>query len=117
MSSAIEARPLAGDPTSRGKISQVAGKPAPKEMLVDLVRLEREYFVRRLDLSCPNQMVSFGTSGHRGSSLDGTFTEAHVLAITQSICDYRHRQGLRRTEDSSTTRLTVAPLIPRLLDG
>ena len=93
MSSAIEARPLAGDPTSRGKISQVAGKPAPKEMLVDLVRLEREYFVRRPDLSCPNQMVSFGTSGHRGSSLDGTFTEAHVLAITQSICDYRHRQG------------------------
>ena len=117
MSSAIEARPLAGDPTSRGKISQVAGKPAPKEMLVDLVRLEREYFVRRPDLNCPNQMVSFGTSGHRGSSLDGTFTEAHVLAITQSICDYRHRQGLRRTEDSSTTRLTVAPLIPRLLDG
>jgi phosphoglucomutase len=62
-------------------------------MLVDLVRLEREYFVRRPDLSCPNQMVSFGTSGHRGSSLDGTFTEAHVLAITQAICDYRHRQG------------------------
>ena len=93
MSSAIEARPLAGDPTSKVKISQVAGKPAPKEMLVDLVRLEREYFVRRPDLSCPNQMVSFGTSGHRGSSLDGTFTEAHVLAITQAICDYRRGQG------------------------
>ena len=93
MSSAIEARPLAGDRASKVKISQVAGKPAPKEMLVDLVRLEREYFVRRPDVSCPNQMVSFGTSGHRGSSLDGTFTEAHVLAITQSICDYRHRQG------------------------
>src|SRR5437660_816528 len=93
MSSAIEARPLAGDRASKVKISQVAGKPAPKEMLVDLVRLEREYFVRRPDLSCPNQMVSFGTSGHRGSSLEGTFTEAHVLAITQSICDYRHRQG------------------------
>ena len=62
-------------------------------MLVDLVRLEREYFVRRPDLSCPNQMVSFGTSGHRGSSLDGTFTEAHVLAITQAICEYRRGQG------------------------
>jgi hypothetical protein len=77
MSSAIEARLLAGDSSGKVKISQVAGKPAPKEMLVDLVRLEREYFVRRPDLSCPNQMVSFGTSGHRGSSLDGTFTEAH----------------------------------------
>jgi len=93
MSSAIEARPLAGDLASKVKISHLAGKPAPKEMLVDLVRLEREYFVRRPDLSCPNQMVSFGTSGHRGSSLEGTFTEAHVLAITQAICDYRHRQG------------------------
>ena len=93
MSSAIEARPLAGDRASKVKISHLAGKPAPKEMLVDLVRLEREYFVRRPDLSCPNQMVSFGTSGHRGSSLEGTFTEAHVLAITQAICDYRHRQG------------------------
>jgi phosphoglucomutase len=93
MSSAIEARPLAGDRASKVKICHLAGKPAPKEMLVDLVRLEREYFVRRPDLSCPNQMVSFGTSGHRGSSLEGTFTEAHVLAITQAICDYRHRQG------------------------
>jgi phosphoglucomutase len=87
MSSAIEALPLAGDPASKLKISQVAGKPAPKEMLVDLVRLEREFFLRRPDLSCPNQMVSFGTSGHRGSSLNSTFTEAHVLAITQAICD------------------------------
>jgi len=93
MSSAIEARPLAGDRASKVKISHLAGKPAPKEMLVDLVRLEQEYFVRRPDLSCPNQMVSFGTSGHRGSPLEGTFTEAHVLAITQAICDYRRRQG------------------------
>jgi len=83
MSSAIEARPLAGDRASKGKISHVAGKPAPKEMLVDLVRLEREYFVRRPDLSCPNQMVSFGTSGHRGSSLDGTFTEAHEIWLSR----------------------------------
>ena len=75
------------------KISDVAGKPAPKEMLADLVRLEREYFARRPDLADRNQLVRFGTSGHRGSSLNGTFTEAHVLAITQAICDYRHGQG------------------------
>ncbi|MGD0463909.1 MAG: phosphoglucomutase (alpha-D-glucose-1,6-bisphosphate-dependent) [Tepidisphaeraceae bacterium] len=70
-------------------ISPLAGKPAPKEMLVDLARLEREYYERRPDLADPNQLVSFGTSGHRGSSLRGTFTEAHILAITQAICDYR----------------------------
>jgi len=70
-------------------ISPLAGKPAPKDMLVDLTRLEREYFERRPDLSDPNQLVSFGTSGHRGTPLRGTFTEAHILAITQAICDYR----------------------------
>jgi phosphoglucomutase len=74
-------------------ISPLAGKPAPKEMLVDLTRLERAYFERRPDLSDPNQRVSFGTSGHRGSSLNSTFTEAHILAITQAICDYRRDQG------------------------
>ena len=74
-------------------ISPLAGKPAPKDMLVDLARLEREYFERRPDLSDPNQLVSFGTSGHRGSPLRGTFTEAHILAITQAICDYRRGQG------------------------
>ncbi len=74
-------------------ISPLAGQPAPKEMLIDPVRLEREYFENRPDLSDPNQMVSFGTSGHRGSSLDGTFTEAHILAIAQAICDYRRSQG------------------------
>jgi phosphoglucomutase len=74
-------------------ISPLAGKPAPNEMLVDLARLEREYYELRPDLSDPNQLVSFGTSGHRGSSLLGTFTEAHILAITQAICDYRRRHG------------------------
>ncbi len=74
-------------------ISPLAGRPAPKEMLVDVARLEREYFERRPDLSDPNQRVSFGTSGHRGSPLRGTFTEAHILAITQAICDYRRGQG------------------------
>jgi phosphoglucomutase len=74
-------------------LSPLAGKPAPKEMLVDLVRLEREYYHRQPDLGDPNQMVSFGTSGHRGSSLRGTFTESHILAITQAICDYRRSHG------------------------
>ncbi len=74
-------------------ISPLAGKPAPKEMLVDLARLEREYYERRPDVADPNQMVSFGTSGHRGSSLRGSFNEAHILAITQAICDYRRSEG------------------------
>jgi phosphoglucomutase len=74
-------------------ISPLAGKPAPKEMLIDVARLEKEYFERRPDLHDPNQLVSFGTSGHRGSPLHGTFTEAHILAITQAICDYRREQG------------------------
>src|SRR6202158_6284367 len=74
-------------------ISPLAGKPAPKELLVDVARLEREYLERRPDMSDPSQRVSFGTSGHRGSPLRGTFTEAHILAITQAICDYRRGQG------------------------
>src|SRR5271168_1158900 len=75
-------------------ISPLAGKPAPKELLVDLVRLESDYYERKPDVSDPNQLVSFGTSGHRGSSFNGTFTEAHILAITQAICDYRQRQNI-----------------------
>ncbi|HEX4265124.1 MAG TPA: phosphoglucomutase (alpha-D-glucose-1,6-bisphosphate-dependent) [Verrucomicrobiae bacterium] len=74
-------------------LSPLAGKPAPKELLVDLARLERDYYERRPDVSDANQMVSFGTSGHRGSSLNGTFTEAHILAISQAICEYRRSQG------------------------
>src|SRR3989475_1696750 len=74
-------------------LSPLAGKPAPKEMLVDLIRLEREYYERRPDLGDRNQLVSFGTSGHRGSPLHGSFTEAHILAITQAICDYRRGRG------------------------
>ena len=75
-------------------ISPLAGKPATKEMLVDLTRLEREYYARRPDMDDPTQRVIFGTSGHRGSSLRGSFTEAHILAITQAICDYRRGQGI-----------------------
>jgi len=75
-------------------ISPLAGKPAPKEMLVDLARLERDYYQRQPDVGNRDQMVSFGTSGHRGTSLRGTFTEAHILAITQAICDHRRSQGI-----------------------
>jgi phosphoglucomutase len=80
--------------TSPGaRISALAGLPAPKEMLVNLARLERDYFERRPDLSDPNQMVRFGTSGHRGSPFSASFTETHILAITQAICDYRFAHG------------------------
>ncbi len=75
-------------------LSSLAGKPAPKEMLVDLARLERDYYERKPDVGDANQMVAFGTSGHRGSSLNGTFTESHILAITQAICDYRQGQNI-----------------------
>jgi phosphoglucomutase len=74
-------------------ISPLAGKPAPREMLIDPAGLEREYFNRRPDLDDPEQMVKFGTSGHRGTSLRGSFNEAHILAITQAICDYRAAHG------------------------
>ena len=75
------------------KVSPLAGLPAPKSLLVDLGRLERDYFDRRPDMNDPAQIVSFGTSGHRGTSLDASFTEAHILAISQAICDYRRKAG------------------------
>src|SRR5262252_3347878 len=75
-------------------ISPLAGKPAPKSILVDLARLEREYYARKPDMADSTQLVSFGTSGHRGSPLRGSFTEAHIAAITQAICDYRRGQGI-----------------------
>ena len=78
--------------SNEGTLSPLAGKPAPKEMLLDVAHLERTYFEYHPDLQDPNQLVSFGTSGHRGSPLHGTFTEAHILAITQAICDYRREQ-------------------------
>jgi phosphoglucomutase len=70
-------------------IHPLAGKPAPAEMLIDPAALERKYYEREPDPADPRQLVSFGTSGHRGTAEDGSFNEAHVLAITQAICDYR----------------------------
>jgi phosphoglucomutase len=80
--------------TKGPELSPLAGKPAPKELLIDVARLEREYFERKPDVSDRTQLVAFGTSGHRGSSLHGAFNEAHILAITQAICDYRRGQGI-----------------------
>ena len=74
-------------------VSPLAGKPAPESILVDLAAMERAYYERRPNPEDPRQRVSFGTSGHRGSPLSASFTEAHILAITQSICDYRRLQG------------------------
>src|SRR5215207_7641797 len=76
------------------RLSPLAGRPAPTELLVDVARLEREYFERAPDMADPAQRVAFGTSGHRGSSLRGSFLEAHILATTQAICDYRRDQGI-----------------------
>src|SRR5438445_13479506 len=75
-------------------LSPLAGKPAPNDLLIDVATLELEYHERTPDLSDPTQLVAFGTSGHRGTPLHGTFTEAHILAITQAICDYRRAQGI-----------------------
>jgi len=76
------------------KISPLAGKPAPKELLIDPARLRQDYYEREPDVSDRNQLVSFGTSGHRGSAFHGTFNEAHILAITQAICEYRKGQRI-----------------------
>jgi phosphoglucomutase len=73
-------------------IDPLAGKRAPARLLVDVDDLRDEYYARRPDVTDPAERVRFGTSGHRGSSLRGTFNEAHVLAMTQAICDYRRAQ-------------------------
>jgi phosphoglucomutase len=75
-------------------IHPLAGKPAPAELLIDVPQLERAYYERQPDLSDSDQLVSFGTSGHRGSAFRGSFNEAHILATTQAICDYRRGQGI-----------------------
>ena len=75
-------------------ISPLAGQPAPRSLLVDVPRLVTAYYTGVPDPSVPAQRVTFGTSGHRGSSFDLSFNEWHVLAITQAICDYRKSQHI-----------------------
>jgi phosphoglucomutase len=70
-------------------ISPLAGKPAPKNLLIDIAKLEADYYAKKPDIADARQLVSFGTSGHRGTSRDATFTESHILAITQALCEYR----------------------------
>lgn len=75
-------------------IHDLAGKPAPKTMLVNVPRLVNAYYTVHPDLQNVSNRVAFGTSGHRGSSLKGSFNEDHILAITQAICDYRKTKGI-----------------------
>ncbi len=76
------------------KISPLAGKPAPTSILVDIARLLAAYADLTPDPKVPAQRVAFGTSGHRGSSLERSFNRAHILAITQAICEYRKGKGI-----------------------
>jgi phosphoglucomutase len=84
----------AGGAAESTRVSPLAGKPAPADVLIDPAELCRQYYARRPDSSDPAQRVSFGTSGHRGSSLRSSFNEWHVLAITQAICEHRKKEGI-----------------------
>ena len=75
-------------------IHPLAGKPAPKEILINVSELETAYYDRTPDLDNPSQRVTFGTSGHRGSALESSLNEAHIMAMTQAICDYRSAQKI-----------------------
>ena len=76
------------------RIHPLAGQPAPASLLTDISALLAAYYDLQPDLSVASQRVAFGTSGHRGSSLAYSFNQAHVLAISQAICDYRAAQGI-----------------------
>ena len=75
-------------------VHPLAGKPAPASMLVNIPRLIAAYYTLRPDPGVATHRVSFGTSGHRGSSFKSSFNESHILAITQAICNYRKAQGI-----------------------
>jgi phosphoglucomutase len=76
------------------KVDPRAGKPPATSELVNVPRLMTAYYTQRPDVSVPGQRVAFGTSGHRGSALDVSFNEHHILAITQAICDYREQHAI-----------------------
>jgi phosphoglucomutase len=75
-------------------IHPLAGKPAPGDVLIDVEELAKAYYARKPNVDDPQQLVSFGTSGHRGSPFEGTLNEAHILAITQAICEYRKSKNI-----------------------
>src|ERR1700756_2270170 len=76
------------------EVSPLAGKPADPSILIDISNLVAAYLIQQPDPSVPAQRVAFGTSGHRGCSLDNSFNEAHILAISQAICLYRKQQSI-----------------------
>lgn len=80
--------------TVEEKISPLAGKPAPADGLIDVAKLLDQYYTVQPDPANPLQKVSFGTSGHRGSSANGTFNESHILAVSQAVAEYRKSQGI-----------------------
>jgi phosphoglucomutase len=73
---------------------ELAGKPAPREILVNVPRLVAQYFLTKPDPDDPACAIAFGTSGHRGSSFDASFNEDHILAVTQAVCEYRSARGI-----------------------
>ena len=75
-------------------VSPLAGKVAPPELLINTDQLIADYFDKRPNCDDKTQLVSFGTSGHRGTSKNGTFTESHILAITQALVEYRQSKGI-----------------------
>jgi phosphoglucomutase len=75
-------------------LHELAGKPAPRELLPNIPRLVSAYYTHQPDPADPGQLVTFGTSGHRGTSFDGQFNEAHVMAIAQALSEYRRAQGI-----------------------
>ena len=101
------------------RVDPRAGKPAAPSMLVNVPQLMTAYYTLRPDVSVSGQRVAFGTSGHRGSALDVSFNEHHILAITQAICDYRRHHAMRgplflgadthALSNSAWSRLTNAP--------
>ena len=75
-------------------LHKLAGKPAPRTLLVNISRLVSSYYTLKPDMSDPTQQVAFGTSGHRGSSFKTSFNENHILAISQAICEYRKSKDI-----------------------
>jgi phosphoglucomutase len=74
--------------------SELAGQPAPPELLTNIPRLVAAYYTHKPDPQEPSQRVSFGTSGHRGSAADNQFNEDHILAVCQAICELRQQRGI-----------------------
>src|SRR6266436_5236952 len=99
------------------QVSPLAGKPADASILINVPRLVTAYYTGRPDPSVPGQRVVFGTSGHRGSSLDNAFNEAHILAITQAICLYRTQQSIdRRMSTGGVTHALSDPAFASALE-